>query len=170
LPTPVQPAADVFVFSLFLNGVFLLLSGYFLMRATKHRLFAIGVGVLGVADLLVGLSYIPIYLGATTELDVSMAYGLHVVGALVAFVLGGTVAISTYRFVRGPFRYFGLVLGTVALVAFVLFLTGQELSLGFGGMERMIIYPINLWAICFGAYLMEGPGLDSAPSSVSATS
>lgn len=168
--TPVQPAAGVFVFSLFLSGVFLLLNGYFLLRATRHRLFAIGVGVLGVGELLVGLSYIPIYLGATTVLEVGMAYGLHVVGALVAFVLGGTVAISTYRFTRGPFRYLGLVLGTVALVAFVLFLTGYELGLGFGGMERMIIYPINLWAICFGAYLMGGPGLDSAPSSATVSS
>jgi len=157
--TPVQPAADVFVSSLFLGGALLLLNGYLLSKATGHRLFALGVGMLGVGELFVGSSYLPIYLGATASGEVGVAYGFHVVGALIAFVLGATVAIAAYRLIKGPFRYFGVVLGTVALAAFVLFATGNGLGLGLGGMERMIIYPINLWSICFGAYLMGGAGL-----------
>ena len=45
-------------------------------------------------------------------------------------------------------------MGITALVALVLFVTGNFLTLGRGGMERMIAYPEVLWAIGFGGYLI----------------
>ncbi|MFZ0011706.1 MAG: hypothetical protein WAL97_07380 [Halobacteriota archaeon] len=41
-------------------------------------------------------------------------------------------------------------LGIIALVAFVLLVTGHWLGIGKGGMERTIAYPIFLWALGFG--------------------
>ena len=153
---PVQPASAIFVFSLLLSGIFTICSGYILRRAWTHRLFALGIVVYGIGITAVGMSYLPIYLGATSEGAVGVAYGIHITGALLAFVLGAAIAISTCGFTKGPFRYFGLVLGVLALIAFVLFLTGTDLGLGGGGMERLIIYPNNLWSICFGGYLLGG--------------
>ncbi|MGH9918352.1 MAG: hypothetical protein ACRD6W_05730 [Nitrososphaerales archaeon] len=164
--TPIQPASAVFVFSAFLNGTFLILSGYILRRVTSHRLFGLAVAVWGVAQFLVGVSYIPIYLGAVSAGSVYAARDLHAVVAYIIFVLPPTTAVSTYRFTKGPFKYFGVVLGVVALVALVLWRTGNDLGLGYGGMERMIVYPFELWAIGFGAYLMGGFELDSVTSSV----
>ncbi len=167
--TPVQPAADIFVFSLFLSGILLLVNAYLLWKATTHRRFALGVMVFGIGELLVGVSYVPIYLGATASWEVGAALDVHVIGALVVLFLGAAVAVSTYRLSTGPFRYFVVVLGAVALVASVLFFTGNGLGLGVGGIERMAIYPIELWGICFGAYLMGNSGVDMAATTSAAT-
>jgi hypothetical membrane protein len=158
---PVQPASAIFVFSLFLGALLILWWSYLFGKATVHRRFALCVAVTGAANLLIGLSYVPLYLGASTEGVVGAAYDIHVTGALVVFVLVPILMIAAYRFAQGPFGYFSMVFGVVALAAFVLFLTGNNLGLGYGGMERMIIYPIELWQIGFGVYLMRGLGLDS---------
>ena len=160
--TPVEPAAAVFVFSLFLNGVLLLAAGYLLLKGIGHRWFSLGVVSVGVGNLLVGASYIPIYLGATAAGQVGVAYAIHVLGAFVVFILGPVITIAAWRVVSGLFRYFGVGVGAMALVAFVLFVTGNSLGLGYGGMERMIIYPLELWAMGFGVYLMTGQRLGSA--------
>jgi hypothetical protein len=39
-------------------------------------------------------------------------------------------------------------------LALVLGALGFDLGLGAGGMERMIIYPIIIWGLAFGGYLM----------------
>jgi hypothetical protein len=40
------------------------------------------------------------------------------------------------------------------LVATVLYGSHVYLGLGAGGMERMVVYPVLLWSIGFGGYLM----------------
>jgi hypothetical protein len=50
--------------------------------------------------------------------------------------------------------YFSLGAGVMTLVATVLYVNGIYLGLGPGGMERMVVYPVLLWSIGFGGYLM----------------
>ena len=95
---------------------------------------------------------------------------LHVVGALTTFVLGPIAAISTYRFTRGPLRYISVVLGAFALAANVLFLTGNYLGMGYGGMERMVAYPLYLWGIGFGASITGGPEWNTRVSDATSSS
>jgi len=47
------------------------------------------------------------------------------------------------------------MLGTMSLVALVLFSSGIYLGLGKGGMERMIAYPALLWMVGFSGHLMS---------------
>ncbi len=82
---------------------------------------------------------------------------LHILGAAIPFVLGnvGMILISE----RAPglptwLRVFGIVLGSVALLALALFLAQLYLGIGIGGMERVVAYPQSVWMITFGGYLL----------------
>ena len=54
----------------------------------------------------------------------------------------------------GPWSWFSPVLGIITLVAVVLLGAKVYLGLGAGGMERIIAYPLIIWAIGTGAYFM----------------
>ncbi len=153
---PIQPASAVIVFSFFLGGALILWSGYLLRTATRHKLFGLGIAVIGALELVIGVSYVPLYLGVSSAGGVGAAYDLHISGAIPFFFLATALAISSFRVTRGLFRYFGLVMGLVALAAILLFVAGTDLGLGRGGMERMIIYPVLLWTVGLGTYLLGG--------------
>jgi hypothetical membrane protein len=155
--TLVPPASAIFVFALFLSGMLWLLSGLILRRATDHRRFALAISVVGVAYVLVGATYLPFYPGGTSAGVVGGARVLHLIAALVIFVLGPAVVISSYRFTRAPLRYVWLGMGAFNLAALLLFASANYLGLGFGGIERMVVYPIFLWGIGLGASLLEAP-------------
>jgi len=76
---------------------------------------------------------------------------MHSLGALIAFVFGAVSAIYAYRFTKSPFRYFSILLGVISL--FAIPLLGDSSLLGFGGIERLVVYPYIIWGIAFGAYL-----------------
>ena len=78
----------------------------------------------------------------------------HDVFAIAAFVLGAVSAIISYRVLRPPLSHFSVGLGIIALVALVLLLTHHDLGMGPGGMERMVAYPIFIWALGFGGSLI----------------
>jgi hypothetical membrane protein len=79
---------------------------------------------------------------------------LHTLGAFVNFLFGAVTAIYAFRFIKdSPFRYFSLVLGIISLGS-IPFLSGSSF-LGFGGVERLVVYPLGIWGLGFGAYLMQ---------------
>jgi len=80
---------------------------------------------------------------------------IHFAVSLMAFLFGALSAIASYRFQKPPLSYFAVVLGLISLTALILFGLETYLSLGKGGMERMIAYPILLWAIGFAGYLIK---------------
>ena len=168
--TPIQPASAIFVFARFLNGILWLWSGSILRSATGHRRFALAISVVGVANILVGASYLPFYLGGTSATVVVAAGAVHVAGALTTFVLTPIAAISTYRFTRGALRYFSLVLGAFSLASNFLWLTGNYLGMGYGGMERMVAYPLYLWGIGLGASITGGPEWEKQVSDATGSS
>jgi hypothetical protein len=60
-----------------------------------------------------------------------------------------------------PFRHIWMALGAAALVAITLgifFLEwGPIARLGEGGIERWNVYPLVLWLVAFGSYLLAAP-------------
>ena len=139
----VGPAAVIFNTSVFLFGVTVVLSAYLIFRVFRKipvaTLFVLtGVGAIGV--------------GVFPE---TAPGGIHTVVSFVAFFFGGLSAIFSYTLGKHPLTYCSIALGAFSLVALALFALQQYLGLGHGGMERMIAYPMLLWAIAFGGHLMS---------------
>lgn len=146
----VGPTAALFNASVFLLGVLSLAGAYFYHRTHGIRWITILFLLAGIGPVGVGI------FPETSRLP-------HSVFAFLAFVFGGVVAIVVATRQRPPLRYMSLVLGALGLVALVLFVTGQYLGIGFGGMERMIVYPVLLWQAAFGAHLMSAPQAARGP-------
>jgi len=147
------PAAGVFNLSLFLLGAFCAASAYFVYRAFGSFVFFILLGVTGVA--FAGVSVFSENLGLT-----------HVVLVRTFMIFAVPTTISSFKFQKSPFSFVSVALGLIILVAVILFLSGAYVSPNFllglsrGAMQRMIIYPLLLWMLGFGAYL-TGPGLSA---------
>lgn len=77
---------------------------------------------------------------------------MHTVGALITFVFGGIVSVYSGRFIKSPFRYFSIILGLITLFSLTQ-LNGT--LLGFGEAERLVVYPIVIWELAFGTFLMQ---------------
>ena len=142
-------SALVFNSSIFLFGVLVLAGSYFLQKAFKwtpgSALVALaGVGLIGVGSFPEGSSY-----------------GLHGIFSLLTFLFSALSAIVLARFQRKPMFYFSAVLGLVSLFMLVGYVGEIYLGLGAGGMERMIVYPVLVWALGFGGYLMA---IEKAPA------
>jgi hypothetical membrane protein len=140
----VGPAAWLFNSTIFIFGISLIISAYLLLNIGTNRYFTILLGLAGAGATLVGL--IPETLGVP-----------HVIAAGIVFVSGGLCAITGYKVFRGPFSLLSPIFGIITLVATILLASQIYLGLGIGGMERMIAYPLIIWALGAGAYLMS-PG------------
>jgi len=137
----VGPSALVFNSSIFLLGVLAVCSAYFIQKTFNFKLFSILTAITGIGAIGVGLF---------TE----DAGAIHAVFSLITFLFAGISAIVSYKLEKPPLSYLSVVLGTMSLVALVLFASGSYLDLGKGGMERMIAYPALLWTISFGGHLI----------------
>ncbi len=83
----------------------------------------------------------------------------HYTFALIAFGGGALTAINSARMVRGNLRYLVVVLGLISLLAlFTGVVLQTTLGFGHGGLERVVAYPVFLWALIFGGYLLNTPG------------
>jgi hypothetical membrane protein len=96
--------------------------------------------------------------GAFPENSIS---ALHILGAGIPFLIGNLslVILSRSLKVSRLFKSYTLLLGLIALVALVLFLTKQYLGLGIGGMERVVAYPQTIWLVSYGIYNLRIKGL-----------
>jgi len=121
-------------------GAFVLI-GSLLGRRTLGTGLTITLAVAGAC--VVGVGLFPIRTSAP-----------HEVFAIGSFVFAAVSAIISYRVLRPPLSHFSVGLGIIALVASVLLVTHHDLGIGKGGMERMIAYPILLWALGFGGALI----------------
>jgi len=140
----VGPTAWLFNTTIFISGLCLISSAYLLLNIGTNRYFVIFLGLAGICAILIGI--IPETSGVP-----------HVVAAAMLFVSGGLSAIIGYRVFRGPFSLLSPIFGSITLVAMMFFALKFYPGLGSGGMERMIAYPLIIWALGTGAYLMS-PG------------
>jgi hypothetical membrane protein len=133
--------------SLIAVGALNLAAGYLLYRA-HHRPWILGIFVLAAVGAA-GAGLLP--------LDTS---GLHGIFALAAFLFFNVEAIAVATLVTGPMRVISWIAGLVGIGFVVLMVVGDSGNpgvfgpIGHGGAERMIVYPVMLWLMAFGGYLM----------------
>jgi len=144
----VGPSALVFNASIFLFGLMVVVASYFILRGMGAKLPAVLIFIAGVGAIGVGV------FTENARVFTEDAGTIHFVMSAVAFFFGGISAIAAYRLQKPPMNYISIIMGVIALTALVLFGTGNYLGLDKGGMERMIAYPIVLWAIAFGGHLI----------------
>jgi hypothetical membrane protein len=135
------PSAYLFDISIALLGLLILVGGYYLNRAYHWKPATIVVALAGIGALGVGL------FPETTGI-------WHSLFSLVVFLFAGLTAVVTAGFQKKPMSYFSIILGLVALAALVLYIGGEYLGLGAGGMERMVVYPVLVWFLGFGGHMM----------------
>ncbi|MDH2901176.1 MAG: DUF998 domain-containing protein [archaeon] len=136
------PSHNLFDISVFLIGVAIVLSSYFLYKGFNKRIFSgllilSGIGAMGV--------------GIFPE-NYALEHGIF---SLVVFLFGGLAAIAAYTIERRPFNYFSMAIGVFSVVMLVLYVANIYLGLGPGGMERMVAYPILLWGVGLGAHMIS---------------
>lgn len=137
----IPPSAMVFDASIAILGLFIILGAYFLHRAFRWMPATGLIAIAGIGALGVGL------FPETTGI-------WHSIFSLIVFLFAGLSAVVTARLQKKPLFYFSIILGLGTLVALLLYVGGTYLGLGAGGMERMVVYPVLLWAVGFGGHLM----------------
>jgi hypothetical membrane protein len=140
--TVYQPSASIFNFSVILLGLLILSCSYFIWREFRSSLITALFCVSGLGAIGVGL--FP-----------ETAGFLHVIVSFITFFFGELGAIAARKLLKSPFSYFSILMVIASIIALGLYGANIYLGLGPGGMERMIAYPVLLWAISFGGYLMS---------------
>jgi hypothetical membrane protein len=142
----VQPSAIMFNATTFLLGLMILISAFLIYRAYGERFFSLLFVIFGASAMGVG-----VFPGDTGL--------IHALVALITFVTSSLSAIVSYRLLKGPFGYISVLIGTFSLIVlFIALFMGESSSLGLvfgrGGEERFVAYPVVLWIIGLGGYLM----------------
>ncbi|RSN78685.1 DUF998 domain-containing protein [Candidatus Methanodesulfokora washburnensis] len=112
-------SAPVFNISVFVLGLTVVVSAYFLKRIVSSRIFLISLILCGIGAMGVGV--FPENFGA-----------LHSIVSFITFFFGAISAIASYEVQKPPLYYFAVILGLTSLVALVLFAMDVDLGLGLG--------------------------------------
>lgn len=142
----VQPSGAIFDGTMVATGLLILAGAWLVQMGLGRKVVSIPTALLGVGALGVGV----FPLTSPNE---------HTIFALIAFLSGGAAVALSSRVTPPPFSYMWLTLGLVSLAAIALGLFFLEwrpvAALGEGGIERWNAYPIVLWLVAFGSYLMS---------------
>lgn len=135
--------------SFILLGSFMVLGSILIYQEFKETTLAFyGFGSMlmaGIGSLLVGIF---------PENTISE---FHIFGAALVFLMGnvGMIVLGSALALPLPFRIYTILSGSVSLVALVFFIADSYVSLGIGGMERIVAYPQTVWLIFFGIYISK---------------
>ncbi len=153
-PNPVihEPSATIFNSTMLLTGLIVIISAYLLYRAMDRRGFPVTLAIFGLGAFGVG-----VFPG-----NVAPWHGLF---ALLTFFMGGITVLLSARVVSRPFSFLCGVFGGVSLLILIsVFFFGLVVGgphplefLGAGGIERWVVYPLILWLLAFGGYLLAEP-------------
>ena len=122
--------------------------GGFLLYRRHRRLWLLAPYVVGGAGAI-GAGLLPLDTG-----------GLHSLFALVGFLFFNIEALCTAAVVRGPMKWISVAAGAIGLVFVGVMIVGDAGNpaifgpIGHGGAERMIVYPVMLWLLTLGGYLV----------------
>ena len=133
-----------------------LLAGGVLLTA---RCWGSGIASRGARSLLIVAAAGSVLIGLVPE-DVNP--GLHLLGAFpgiaagnCGFILAGLIRRTSPL---GRLRPLTLPLSILAMAATVLLFTGCTPAAGFGGMERLAVYPLRCWMVIAGICLLREAG------------
>jgi hypothetical membrane protein len=155
-----QPSATIFDMTMIVTGLLIVAGACLVHRTFRRRAVTITAGLLGVGVLGVG-----VFPGNV--------HPQHPIFANLAFLAGGLAVLLSYKVATQPLRSIFVVLGATSLLSLALAMFMPEWTpmaeLGLGGIERWIVYPIVLWLVTFGGYLMadrtaEEPAEAEGPS------
>ncbi|MGC9148523.1 MAG: DUF998 domain-containing protein [Sulfolobales archaeon] len=138
-----QPSSLIFNSSIIVLGIMIMISSYYI-----HRLFR--SLVLSGVVFLAGIGSVGV--GAFPE-----TYGvLHTISSIVTFVPASLIPLTTSFVIRDSFfRAFSVVMSILSILSLALFVSRNDLGLGIGGIERLIVYPILFWALFFGGFILK---------------
>jgi len=153
-----QPASSILVFSFLADGVLLLLSARYMLRASGKKHVSHMISLLGLATFVLGCSYIPLYIGSSA-INFDAALLLHSVSALSLVCVGAPLALKADAFARHPLLIqMSRIVGAIIVVAVPLytymFFIDALWGPGFGGVERIGFYTIFAWFLGYGVYLV----------------
>jgi hypothetical membrane protein len=135
-----QPSATIFNWTMILSGLLIIGGSLLLFRNKSERFFKLFPLLLGIGVLGVG-----IFPGNVAV--------IHPIFALMAFISGGLSCILSWKMTKSPLKFLFVILGGMTLI----FLFFQSLFipfLGDGGTERFVAYPVVIWLIGFGGFLI----------------
>jgi len=138
--------------SVFLFGLLIIVSVYFVHKALNSKLFSIllvvaGIGAIGAA-LFCGCYGLLLNLIGDKPL-------LYYPFAVVGYLALGLCGIISYKFTRRPFSYFCLGLGLFSLIAFGVWISSFDISYSGTRMPSILVdYSQSLLLVGFGAYLI----------------
>ncbi|HII76274.1 MAG TPA: DUF998 domain-containing protein [Methanolinea sp.] len=139
-----QPSASIFNTTMIIGGL-LILAASLILFWTKTKWYIVlffalvGTGILGVG----------LFPGDNVF--------FHPLFALLTFISGGLAAIVSFEMTHPPFAYLLGLLGVITL--FFLFFSPVFIPiLGDGGTERFVAYPLIIWMIGLGGYLIGKSG------------
>ena len=134
----------IFDTTMLIAGVLLLTGAFALWRLYRHRVLTVVSALYGAGVFLVGN-----FPGNTTP---------HPYVAMIAFIFEALTAIAVFRVTSAPFRFISLGVGLLSLAALIASELGDNSlfvkSIGRGGTERWVVFPIILWLAFFGGYLL----------------
>lgn len=149
-----SPWHDVFNASIVIMGLLLVLAVILIRTGFPPRSTrTIGLALLGIAAIgAIGVGFSP----------EDFNTNVHVLSAAVAFIAGNlaliVLGIAMFRDTRWDgYRAYTMLSGLVGLVALALFEAKVYGPLGVGGMERLIVAPLLLWAVLAGIHLARIP-------------
>lgn len=135
-----QLSARIFDFSMAIAGVMVLVATWYVHKIFRRYLMTIPMTLLGIGIVGVG-----IFSG-----QLHPYYGIL---ELTVFISGGIAAIVSFKIVNAPLRYVFAAFGLIALIL----LSFQKYfipTLGAGGAERWLFYPVVFWITGMGTYLL----------------
>jgi len=140
-----QPSSGVFNIAMLLSGLMTLTATFFQHKHFKKMAVSIPLSLFGL-----GLIGIGIFSGDKVP--------YHGMFAMLTFLTGGLSAILAFKIVSTPFKYIGILFGSISLATWVAAVFIPNIIfpfIGMGGTERWVVYPIVLWITGLGGYLMN---------------
>jgi hypothetical membrane protein len=135
-------------------GLLNILGGYLLYRS-HGRAWILTIFVLGGIGAI-GAGFFPLSTG-----------GVHSLFALFGFAFFNLEAVAAATVLPRPMNGISLLAGVAGAVFVVLMVIGDAGNaaafgvIGHGGTERMIVYPVMLWLVALGGFLIADPSFSA---------
>jgi len=133
-------SVSIFDYTMIIAGIMVVTGTWFVNKLFKKYILTIPMMLLGI-----GLACFGIFPGKTLP--------MHDIFALIIFICGSISAILSFKIVNTPLRYIFVCFGIIALILLI-FKKYFIPTLGVGGAERWLFYPIVFWITGMGAYLL----------------